>query len=69
MSTKEKHSTVRFINHIYALNSQVGLSGKVGAFSFQFVEHYMKAMVRAPLVPKKLYYFFKMETFISCHEF
>ena len=31
-------------------------------FAFQSVKHYMKAMVRVSLVPRKLYYFFKTET-------
>ena len=44
-----------------ALNSQISLRGKVDTVNnSQSVEHYMEAMV-----PGKLYYFFKLETFIS----
>ena len=53
-----------------ALNLQVRLRGEVViAHDFQSLEHYMRTMVRAPLVPGKLNYFFKMETSVSCHEF
>ena len=56
VSTEEKHGTVSFKIRYIVLNLQVRLRGKVDkGFAFQPVEHYMKTMVRVPLVPGKLY--------------
>ena len=62
---KKQHSTVKFINHTQLYTTlnlpEVSSTGEmVRAFSFQSVQHYMIAMVRASLVPGKLYYVLAM---------
>ena len=58
MSAKEKQHCEVYQPQYVALNSQVSLHGKVvWAFSFQSVEHYVKVMVWAQLVPGKLLLF------------